>query len=163
VPDLCVQYNVGPSLKMNQANQDTMIPMSLKGLVGRPVRATVIPRSATSGGKKLTSQFGPRLILARVKVHIVEQPGVSNEGFDWSTNGMAAYLARVNALVDAWTTGLEAQLNSSFTLSWTESGGGAKSLTCTYGYEGSHFEMASEGDNAMIHPEYTFGLVAETG
>lgn len=163
MPDLCVQYNVGASLKMNEPNADTMVPLSIKGLHGRPIRATIINRGATDGGKKLTARFGPRLIVVRAKAHIVAQPGVSSDGLDWS-NDLTTWLTRLNALVEAWEDGLEALLNTPFTLGWTPTGGGAKSLTCTYGYEGAHFEMVSEGENAMVgSPEYTFGLVAETG
>lgn len=163
MPDLCVQYNVGSTLKMNEPNADTMVPLSIKGLHGRPVRATIIPKGATNGGKKLTPRFGPRLIVVRMKAHIVAQPGVSNVGYDWSTN-LTGWLTRLNALVEAWEDGLEGLLNTPFTLAWTPTGGSGKSLTCTYGYEGAHFEMVSEGENAMVgSPEYTFGLVAETG
>jgi hypothetical protein len=166
VPDYCVQYNVGASLKMNEPLQDTLIPLSLKGLHGRPIRATVIPRGATNGGRKLTARFGPRLIVVRAKVQIVRQAGVDGAGFDWSGSpaAMTAYLTRVNALLEAWEDGLEALLNTPFTLSWTPTGGAGKSLTVTYGYEGQHFEMVSEGEYAMVNfPEVTFGLVAETG
>ena len=139
------------------------MPLSIKGLHGRPIRATIIPRSATAGGKKLTPQWGPRLIVVRAKAHIVAAPGVSNDGYDWGSN-LNGWLTRLNALVEAWEDGLEALVNTSFTLSWTPTGGGGKSLTCTYGFEGAHFEMVSEGENAMVGaPEYTFGLVAETG
>jgi hypothetical protein len=163
VPDLCVQYNVGSTLKMNEPNQDTLVPLSIKGLHGRPVRATVIPKGGTNGGKKLSAKFGPRLIVVRAKAHIVAQPGVSNDGYDWSSN-LSGWLTRLNALVAAWEAGLEAQLNSSFTLAWTPTGGSPESLTCTYGFDGGHFEMVSEGENAMVgSPEYTFGLVAESG
>ena len=163
MPDLCVQYNVGDSLKMNQPLQDTLVPVSIRGLHGRPIRATILPRGATNGGRKLTSRFGPRIITVVAKPHIVEQPGVSGQGYNWSVGSMTTYLTRLNALLEAWEDGLEALLNTPFTLAWTPTGGAGKSLTCTYGHDGGQFEMTSDGDTAMTQPQVTFGLVAETG
>ncbi len=168
MPDYCVVYNVGPSLKMNghlsaAGIQDTLVPTSIKGLHGRPIRSTIIPRGATNGGRKLTSRFGPRLIQVNALVHIVRSVGSDGAGFD-PFGDMTEYLTRVNTLLAAWQSFLEGQLNSSFTFSFTPTGaGGATSHTVTYGYEGNEFEMTSEGEEAMLRPAVSFGLVAETG
>lgn len=163
MPDLCVQYNVGGTLKMNEPLQDTLVPIAIKGLHGRPVRARILPKGATNGGKKLTSRFGPRLIVVTAKPHIVALQGVDGSGYNWAVGSMTTYLTRLNALLEAWEDGLEALLNTPFTLSWTPTGGAGKSLTCTYGFEGGQFEMTSEGDTAMTQPQVAFGLVAESG
>ena len=167
MPDLCVVYNVGPSLKMNgnlasAGIQDTLIPTSIKGLHGRPIRSTIIPRGATNGGRKLTSRFGPRIITVNALVHIVKIVGVDGDGFDPFTD-LTTYLTRVNVVVAAWESYLEGQLNTSFTLSYTPTGGSAINKTVTYGSEGNEFEMTSEGEDAMLRPAVSFGLVAETG
>lgn len=166
MPDLCVVYNVG-SMTMNghlsaAGIQDTLIPTSIKGLHGRPIRSTIIPRGVTNGGRKLVSRFGPRLITVDAAIHIVRIAGSDGDGFD-PFSDMTSYLTRVNAVVAAWEAFLEGQLNSSFTLSYTPTGGGAVSKTVTYGFEGAEFEMTSEGEDAMLKPTVTFGLVAETG
>jgi len=167
VPDLCVTYSVGSSLKLNghlaaAGVHDTLIPTSIKGLHGRPIRATIIPKGATNGGKKLTSRFGPRLIVVNAFVHIVKQDGVDGDGMDPHSD-MTGYLTRVNAVLAAWESGLEGALNSTFTLSYTPTGGSTVNRTVSYGFEGGEFEMTSEGEDAMIYPTVTFGLVAESG
>lgn len=162
MPDLCVTYSVGASLKMNEANQDTLVPLSIKGLHGRPIRATIIPRGATDGGRKLTPRFGPRIIVVTARAQIVAQPGVSDEALD-AFSDMTTYLTRLNTLLDAWTTGLEALVDTPFTLSYTPTGLATVNRTVTYGHEGGEFEMTSEGENAMIAPTVTYSLVQETG
>lgn len=170
MPDLCVPYTGFPSsLVLNGHIQatvaDTLIPTSIKGLHGRPVRATIIPRGATNGGRKLTSRFGPRRITVNAFVHIVKVPGA---GADKDGNGMDphtdmdGYLARVNAVLNAWEAALEGALNTPFTLAWTPTGGSGKTKSVTYGFDGGEFDMTSEGEDAMIYPTVTFGLVAET-
>ena len=166
MPDLCVVYNVGPSLKMNgnleaAGFQDTLIPTSIKGLHGRPIRSTIIPRGVTNGGRKLTSRFGPRIITINAVVHIVRVVGSNGDGFDPYSN-MTEYLTRVNTLLASWETFLEGQLNSPFTLSYTPTGGSPISKSVTYGSEGNEFDMTSEGEDAMLHPAVSFALVAET-
>lgn len=169
MPDLCVTYtlDLATDLKLNghleaAGFQDTLIPTGIKGLHGRPIRSTIIPRGATNGGRKLTSRFGPRLIVVNATVHIVKEVGADGFGFDPHSN-MDEYLTRVNSVLEAWEDGLEAVLNTPFTLSWTPTGGAPKALTVTYGYDGGEFEMTSEGEDAMLYPGVTFGLVAETG
>lgn len=171
MPDLCVPYTGFPSsLHLNghigATVADTLIPTSIKGLHGRPVRSTIIPRGATNGGRKLTSRFGPRLITVNAFVHIVKVPGSGSdrngEGVDPHTD-MDGYLTRVNAVLNAWEAALEGALNSAFTLAWTPTGQSGRTLSCTYGFPGGEFEMTSEGEDAMIYPTVTFGLVAETG
>jgi hypothetical protein len=75
---------------------------------------------------------------------------------------VSAYLTAVNALVASWISGLEAALNSTFTLGWTPTGGSAQSLTVTYGFEGAEFQSVPSPD--LTGPTtVSFGLVAETG
>lgn len=161
MPDLCVQYNVG-SMKMNEPLQDTLEPISIKGLHGRPIRATIIDRAKTDGGKKLSSKFGGRIIVVRAKPLIVKSPGVDGSGID-IPHHLTSYLTRLNALMDAWVSYLEGQLNSSFTLSYTPTGQGAVNRTVTYGIEGGEFEMEAEGENSMFDPVVSFSLFQETG
>lgn len=160
--DLCVEYQVGASLRMNQGGlggtTTTIRPSSIVGLDGRPVRAPILPNGASDGGDKLTARFGPRLI--RVTGYIdVYTAGVQVNPVD---DGVVAYLTGVNALVATWITALEALLNTTFTLGWTPTGQGAQSLTCTYGFEGAEFQSVPSPD--LSGPTtVTFGLVCETG
>jgi hypothetical protein len=156
-----VQYNVGASLKMNEGGiggtTTTIRPTSILGLDGRPIRATILPNGATGGGDKLTAQFGPRLI--RVEGEVIAYSGGELLA---PSPSLTTYLSAVNALVDAWIAGLEAALNSTFTLSWTATGQGASSLTVSYGFEGGEFQTTPSPD--LSEPtKVSFGLVAETG
>lgn len=168
MPDLCVPYTGFPTgLVLNShlaaGKADGMAVTGIKGLHGRPIRTTIVPRAVTNGGRKLESNFGPRLITVNTYVHIVQDPGVDGSGVDPHTLGQAAYLTRVNAVVDAWEDALEGALETPFTLAWTPTGGSGRTLSVTYGFDGAEFEMTSEGEDAMIYPTFTFGLVAENG
>jgi hypothetical protein len=161
--DLCVEYklDLGTDLYLNQGGisgtTTTIRPTSITGLDGRPIRATIIPLTATAGGDKLTAQFGPRLIQVQGEV------APYTAGVPLSpTDNVAAYLTAVNALVAAWISGLEGALNSTFALTWTPTGGSGQSLTVSYGYEGAEFQSTPSPD--MSGPTtVSFGLVAETG
>ena len=155
--DLCVQYSVGASLKMNEANATTIIPTEILGLDGRPIRATILPNGAADGGDKLTARFGPRLISVKGEI-VVYSAGryITPVGGD-----LTAYLTGANTLINAWITGLEAALNSTFTLGWTATGQGASSLTVSYGYEGAEFQSTGRPADGPI--QVSFGLVCESG
>lgn len=161
MPDLCCQYNVG-DMKMNEPLQDTLTPMSITGLHGRPISGTVIPLAGTPGSEKLVHQFRGRVIQVRAIPLIVANPGIDGDGIDIPRN-LDTYLTRLNALMAAWTTFLEGKLNSTFTLSYTPTGGGAVNLTVTYGTDGGEIEMETEGENSMFAPLVRFTLFAETG
>lgn len=167
MPDLCVPYTGFPSsLRLNAHLTPTFADgievVGIRGLHGRPIRSTIIPRGATNGGRKLTSRFGPRLITVTGMVRIVKAVGSDGGGVDPFTLG-EPYFERVNAVLEAWEDALEGALNSPFTLAWTPRGQSGKTLSVTYGHDGGEFEMTSEGEDAMIYPTVTFGLVAETG
>lgn len=173
MPDLCVRYTGFPTGLVLNNHLTTPTPgdgievVGIKGLHGRPIRSTIIPRGATDGGRKLISRFGPRLIVVNGIVRIIKTAAVDTNdpggGIDPGAIGLTAYLTRVNAVLDAWEAALEGALNTPFTLAWTPTGGSGQTLSVTYGFEGGEFEMTTEGENAMIYPTVTFGLVAETG
>lgn len=159
--DLCVEYSVGASLKMNQGGPTgtttTIRPTSIVGLDGRPIRATILPNGVADGGDKLDAKFGPRLIRVEGEI-IVFAAGEPVTPAD----NLTTYLTGVNTLVNAWVSGLESALNSTFTLGWTATGQGASSLTVTYGFEGAEFQSTPSPD--MSEPtKVTFGLVCESG
>lgn len=160
--DLCVEYSVGSSLKMNAGGiggtTTTIRPTSIIGLDGRPIRATILPNGAADGGDKLTARFGPRLI--QVQGEIVAYTGLGEPLTPMPS--VTAYLTAVNTLVAAWISGLEALLNSTFTLAWTPTGQSAQSLTVTYGFEGGEFQTTPSPD-LSAPTTVSFGLVAETG
>jgi hypothetical protein len=140
-----VEYQVGGTLRMNQGGitgtTTTIRPTSIVGLDGRPIRATILPNGAADGGDKLTARFGPRLI--RVEGFVVVFSGGE---LVTPVESVTTYLTGVNTLVAAWISGLEALLNSTFTLGWTPTGQGGQSLTCTYGFEGGEFQSAPSPD-----------------
>lgn len=159
--DLCVEYAVGATLKLNQGGSTgtttTIRPTAITGLDGRPIRSTILPNGAADGSDKLTARFGGRLIRFEGEINVYSA-GLLVTPVD----NLTTYLTGVNALVDAWVTGLEAALNSTFTLAWTPTGLGADSLTVSYGYEGAEFQSVPSPD--MSEPtKVSFGLVAETG
>ena len=159
--DLCVEYSVGASLKMNEGGiggtTTTIRPTSIVGLDGRPIRATILPNGAADGGDKLTARFGPRLIQVQGEI-VAYSAGVPLTPIP----SPSAYLTAVNTLVAAWISGLEAALNSTFTLAWTPTGQGAQSLTVSYGFEGGEFQTAPSPD-LSAPTSVSFGLVCETG
>ena len=164
--DLCVEYTVGASLKVNEGGISgtvtTIKATTITGLDGRPIRASILPNGAADGGDKLTARFGPRLIRFEGEVWVY----VTNELLtpaDAVKNGqISIYLGAINTLVDAWVSGLEGALNSTFTLGWTPTGLGADTLTCTYGFEGAEFQSVPSPD-LTEWTKVSFGLVAETG
>ena len=159
--DLCVEYSVGASLKLNQGGMTgtttTIRTTAITGLDARPISATILPNGASDGGDKLTARFGPRLIRFEGDIWVFSAGALVTPA-----DNVTTYLSGVNALVAAWVSGLEAALNSTFTLGWTPTGQGASSLTCTYGYEGAEFQSVPSPD--LSEPtKVSFGLVAETG
>jgi hypothetical protein len=154
--DLCVQYNVGASLKMNEPNATTIVPTEILGLDGRPIRATILPNGAADGGDKLTARFGPRLISVTGEI-LVRPGGVVITPVD----SLTAYMTAANSLINAWISGLEASLNSTFTLNWTATGQAASNLTVSYGYEGAEFQSTGRPLEGPL--QVKFGLVCESG
>lgn len=160
--DLCVEYSVGASLKLNagglSGTTTTIRTSSITGLDGRPVRRTIWPQGASDGGILGTGRFGARLITVTGDI-IVYSGGEMVTPVD---NGVTAYLTGVNTLVASWISGLEGLINTNFTLAWTPTGGSAQSLTCRYGFEGSEFQSTPSPD--LSGPTtVTFGLVAASG
>lgn len=159
--DLCVEYAVGASLKLNEGGPSgtttTIRPTAIRGLDGRPIRRTIWPQGASDGGILGTGRFGARLIQFEGQI-IVYSAGELITPVD----SLTTYLTGVNTLVDAWVSGLEALINSNFTLAWTPTGLGADSLTCRYGYEGAEFQSVPSAD--LSGPTtVSFGLVAASG
>lgn len=159
--DLCVEYAVGASLKLNEGGSagttTTIRPTAIRGLDGRPIRRTIWPQGASDGGILGTGRYGARLIQFEGQI-IVYSGGELITPVD----SLTTYLTGVNTLVDAWVSGLEALINTNFTLAWTPTGLGADSLTCRYGYEGAEFQSVPSPD--LSGPTtVTFGLVAASG
>lgn len=161
--DLCVQYTLDLStdLFLNQGGiggtTTTIKPTAITGLDGRPIRATILPNGAADGGDKLTARFGPRLIRVEGEIYVYSAGELVTP-----VDNLTTYLTGVNTLVAAWIAGLEAVLNTTFTLSWTPTGQGGQSLTVSYGFEGAEFQSTPSPD--LSEPtKVTFGLVAETG
>lgn len=147
--DTCCVYTFG-SLTVNATTGDTLHTDfeggDIQGLDGAPIRAQIDPQGQSSGGIVHTKFFGPRVITFTGKVLIRSQ----------SSPGSSAYIAAVNAVISAAKSALEAQLNSATNLSWTETGGGGRSISCTYGVEGGEFQTSGN----MLEKSFSFSLVA---
>lgn len=164
--DLCVEYSVGASLKLNQGGATgtttTIRTTAISGLDGRPIRRTIWPQGASDGGILGTGRFGARIIRFEGDIWVFSAGELLTPA-DAVKNGQeTTYLGAVNTLVDTWVSGLEAAINSSFTLAWTPNGLGADSLTCLYGVEGGEFQSVPPAE----FNEWTkasFALVAASG
>jgi hypothetical protein len=149
VADTCVQYTFG-SLTVNATSGDTLHTDfeggDIQGLDGAPIRKQIDPQGQSDGGIVHAAFFGPRVITFTGKVLIRSVADISD----------SAYIAAVNAVISNAKSALEAQLNSAATLSWTETGGGAHSISCTYGTEGGEFQTSGN----MLEKSFSFTLVA---
>lgn len=147
--DTCCVYTFG-SLTVNAATGDTLHTDfeggDIQGLDGAPIRKQIDPEGQSSGGIVHPAFFGPRIITFTGKILIRSQ----------TSPGSTAYIGAVNAVIAAAKSALEAQLNSATTLSWTETGGSAHSISCTYGTEGGEFQTSGN----MLEKSFSFTLVA---
>lgn len=66
------------------------------------------------------------------------------------------FVGAVNAVIANAKSVLEGILNSATTLSWTETGGSAHSISVTYGVEGGEFQTTGN----MLEKKFQFSLVA---
>ena len=155
--DYCCEYSVGASLKMNESGADTLIPRKITGLDGRPIRRTVLPKGATDGGIVQTARFGPRLINVSGDFLIQAADGT----IVTPAEDLTTYLTRVMTLSAAWESGLEALLNTNFTLGYTPTGQSAASKTCRYGYEGA--EWQTDWPDRTQPYTFSFGLICYSG
>ena len=155
--DYCCQYNVGASLKMNQAGADTLIPTKITGLDGRPIRRTIPVKGSANGGIPQIALFGPRLIKVSGDFLIQAADGTIVS----PTEDLTTYLTRVNTLAGSWESGLEGLLNSDFTLNYTPTGQSAVNKTCRYGYEGA--EWQTDWPDHTTPYKFSFGLICYSG
>jgi hypothetical protein len=136
---------------------DTLVPRKITGLDGRPVRRTVLPKGATNGGIAQLARYGPRLINVSGIFLIQDADGTVIS----PAEALTTYLTRVNTLAAAWESGLEALLNSDFTLNYTPTGQGAVNKTCRYGYEGA--EWQTDWPDVTQPFTFVYGLVCYSG
>lgn len=148
--DTCCVYTFG-SLTVNAASGDCLFTDfeegEILGLDGAPVRKQIDPQGQQSGGIVHPAFFGARIIEFRGKVLIRSVP----EG-----SSALTYAAAVNVVEAAATSALEAQLNSATNLAWTPTGGSGKTISCTYGVPGGHYQPTGN----MVDRRFTFSLVA---
>lgn len=164
--DLCVEYSVGASLKLNQGGTSgtttTIRTTSITGLDGKPIRRTIWPQGASDGGILGTGRFGPRLISVQGEIWVYSAGELLTPADAVKNGVITTYLGAVNTLVNTWITGLEALINTNLTLAWTATGVGAASLTCRYGYDGNEFQSTPSPD-LTEWTKVQFGLVAASG
>lgn len=157
--DLCCEYTLAlaSTRKLNEAGVSTLIPREITGLDGRPVRSTINPVAGADGGDKLTSRFGPRLIVFSGDILIY---GAGGEPLDPTKGGsvLTDYLTRLNALAGGWCSDLEGKLNTAFNLSYTPTGGSAVVRSVTYGFDGGVWTVGG----TTYEPTFSFGLVCES-
>lgn len=148
--DTCCIYTFG-GLTINAAAGDCLFTDfeegQILGLDGAPIRKQIDPQGQSEGGIVHPGFLGARVITFQGKVLIRSVP----EGASALT-----YAAAVNVVEAAATAALEAQLNAATSLSWTPSGGAARSISCTYGVAGGEFQPSGN----MVDRRFSFQLVA---
>lgn len=119
------------------------------GLDGRPIRSEIDDQGQSDGGIVHPKFYAARIIVFSGEIHI------QTVEFEDTT----AYISAINTLEAAVVAALEAQLNSEANLTWTPTGGSAKSIACTYGINGGEVQFSG----AMLPGErrFTFSLVAD--
>lgn len=147
--DTCCVYTLG-SLTINAATGNTLLvdfdEGEITGLDGAPIRGQIDPQGQSDGGIVHGKFFGPRIISFHGKVAIrTVDPGNTD-----------AYVAAVNTVEASAISALESILNTPTTLSWTPTGGSAKSISVTYGTEGGEIQFFGN----MLEPSFSFTLVA---
>lgn len=149
--DLCCAYTIGGGT-LNPTDADGLYigENGVRGLDGRPIRATVDKRGVTDGGIVHPKFWGPRTIVFSGPVGIKSVAIKPND----------AYFDAVMAVEVAWIALLEAIRDTPSALAWTPHGpAGAQSLTVTYGVEGGEINFSG----SMMAKTFQFALVAETG
>jgi hypothetical protein len=147
--DTCVAYSFA-GLTINHASADCLHTDfeegQILGLDGAPVRRQIDPRGQAEGGIAFPALLAHRIITFQGKVLIRSV----------ETSSDAGYMAAVNAVEAAATSALEGVLNTPTTLSWTPTGGSAKSISCLYGVPGGEFQPTGN----MLDRSFTFQLLA---
>lgn len=148
--DTCTTYTFG-SLTVNPSSGDGLTTDfeqgQILGLDGAPIRKQIDPQGQSEGGIVHTAFFAARIIQFQGRVLIRSVA----EG-----SALTTYAAAVNVVESAAVAALEAQLNSATTLSWTLTGGGSHSISCTYGVPGGEIQFTGN----MVDRRFTFSLVA---
>lgn len=148
--DTCCVYTFG-SLTVNHATNNCLTTDfeegQILGLDGAPVRKQIDPQGQSEGGIVHPAFLGARIITFQGKVVIYSV----SEGAPPTD-----YAAAVNAVEAAAVAALEAQLNSATNLSWTPTGGSAKTISCTYGTPGGEIQFTGN----MVDRRFSFTLVA---
>lgn len=116
------------------------------GLDGAPIRAEIDDQGQSDGGLIHPKFFGPRIITFKGFCHIQSVTVEMN----------TPYYTALNALEASVVSALEGALNSAAALTWTPTGGSAKSISCTYGNSGGEIQFGG----SMLEKSFEFTLVA---
>lgn len=150
--DYCCQYNyAGIEINDTTASADHLMigdDGEITGLDGAPIRAEIDDQGQSDGGIVHSKFYAARIITfsGEILIQSVE--------FDDRT----AYLTAINNLEAAVISALQGQLNSAASLTWTPTGGSAKSISCTYGTQGGEIQFS--GQMLPGERKFTFTLVA---
>jgi hypothetical protein len=147
--DLCCQYTFA-GIEINDTTDGTdrlvLGEDGVTGLDGAPIRSEVDDQGQSDGGI-----VHPKFFAARV---------ITFKGFceirSVSIGQNATYYAALNTLEAAVVSALEGALNSASALTWTPTGGGARSISCTYGVQGGEIQFGG----SMLEKTFEFTLVA---
>lgn len=147
--DTCCAYSLA-GITINATSGDCLFTDfeegEIAGLDGAPIRRQIDPQGQSDGGLQHPAFLGPRVITFSGKVLIRSQDGGNKED----------YAAAVNVVENAAIAAFEGILNADSTLSWTETGGGAHSISVRYGVEGGELQFSGN----MIDRSFTFSLYA---
>lgn len=120
----------------------------IDGLDGAPIRAEIDDQGQSDGGIVHPKFFAARVITFNGEVHI-QSVGPEDT---------LAYISAINTLESGVISALETQLNTATALSWTPTGGSAKTISCSYGTQGG--EIKFSGQMLPGLRKFTFTLVA---
>lgn len=147
--DTCCPYTIN-GLTINATTGDCLHTDfeggDISGLDGAPIRSQVDPQGQSDGGIVHQKFLAARVITFTGQV-LIRTVDMSNP---------ETYVAAVNVVIAAAKTALEGILNTPSTLSWTETGGAAHSISVTYGTDGGEFQTSGN----MLEKKFSFTLVA---
>ncbi len=135
--DPCATYTFGGVTINGGEDTDTLITPSydnITGLDGAPIRRQIDPASQTNGDLDLQEEYlAGRVIVFSGIIHIGTLPAQSPP--------MATFLSKVITLQKAVVAACETQLTSAANLTWTDSAGASRTISCKYGLPGQEVQF----------------------
>lgn len=154
--DRCCQYTYAGITVNGALTTNTLLitddaSTGWTGLDGAPIRRQVDPLGLVDGGDSQPAWRGARVITGNFVVFVGTH--ASHDPYTDKTDYLSKLITYQKAIISA----LEAQLNSASNLTWTDSAGAGRSISCLYGTEGGEVQFGG----TFEEPTCTFTLLAE--